>query len=158
MTKLHYIDARSMSATNSPQDTINAEQPCPTTCARDETRRTASCMYRIPSARYLLQSTFQECSSTKPKPSPRSSVELAPQEISTALQPASRKKRTLTTPDRPRTGMFAVVPIPQIRIPGRTVSLLGLHLLVDQVKRVDVAGEVAEDGEADVTASGSVRP
>jgi hypothetical protein len=52
--------------------------------------------------------------------------------------------------------MLPVIPIAQIRVPGSAVPLLGLHLLVDQVKRVNVAGEVAEDGEADVTARSGV--
>lgn len=47
--------------------------------------------------------------------------------------------------------MFPIVPVPEVRVPRRSVSFLRLHLLVDQVEGVNVAGEVAEDREADVT-------
>jgi hypothetical protein len=47
--------------------------------------------------------------------------------------------------------MLPIVPVPKVRVPCRPVSFLRLHLLVDQVEGVDVAGEVAEDRKADVT-------
>lgn len=44
----------------------------------------------------------------------------------------------------------AVLSIPQVRVPVRAEALLSLSLLVDEVEAVDVARDVAEDGQEDV--------
>lgn len=46
--------------------------------------------------------------------------------------------------------MLPILSIPKIRIPSDSVPLLCLHFLVDEVERVNVAREVAEEGQADV--------
>ena len=46
--------------------------------------------------------------------------------------------------------MLAILSVAEVCIPGRPVPLLGLHLLVNEVKSVNMAREIAEQGETDV--------